>query len=112
MERSHSVPLVLAGCALALLAATQAVADTYISDTNRTISRLGVQGSNAYFGVKEGFSVACRWGNVYVDITTDFGKAAYANLLAAKASGRVLSRVDYNQTVSADCTLAIVEIAD
>lgn len=83
------------------------------TDYNRTIGHLGVQGSNAYFDVKEGFTLNCEWGMVYMDITTDPGKAAYAELLAAKLAGKQLSRVAYTQASSGGmCTLALVEIQD
>lgn len=84
-----------------------------VTETNKTIDRLGVQGGNAYFDVKESLTLTCAWGNIYLDITTDFGKAAYSNLLAAKSSGRILSRIDYSQTTAGgQCNLDLVEVKD
>jgi len=82
-------------------------------DANRTVDRVGVQGNNAYFTAKEGFSQNCQWASIYLDISTSFGKAAYSNILAAKTSGKKLSRVAYDQATSGgSCTLSLVEMKD
>ena len=79
----------------------------------KSVDRLGVQGDNAYFTVKEGFSQNCKWGNIYLNISTHFGKAAYANILSAKASGKKLSRIDYSQSADGEqCNLSLVEVRD
>jgi len=88
------------------------------TDWIRTVVRLGTQLVNgtaswAYFNVKEGFSLTCPGGFAYLDIATDFGKAAFANLLAARSSGRQLSRIDYSQaSTGANCVVSIVEVED
>ena len=85
-------------------------AQTTIEDDNRTVDHLGVQVTNAYFSVVEGFSVNCQYGNVYFAITSDGGKVSYANILAAKLSGRKLTRLQYSQPSSGGlCTLSLVE---
>jgi hypothetical protein len=98
------------------LVSTGAFATT---DWNKTVDRLGTQlatngtGSWAYFNLKEGFSVNCPGGFAYVDITTDFGRAAFASLLAARSSGRLLSRIDYGPTgTGGNCIVSIVEVED
>lgn len=89
------------------------------SDFSKTINQLGVESSptapiaSAYFNVDGGFTVtSCAYGNVYVDITTDFGRGALAQLLAAKNDGRQLSRIDYTQDSSGICWLSLVEVAN
>jgi hypothetical protein len=85
---------------------------------SKTINLLGVQGSGTgaqvYFSVVEGFSLDCAFSNIYVDITTDFGRGAYAQLLVAKNSGRQLSRIDYTQTggPGTECVLSLVEVGN
>jgi hypothetical protein len=59
--------------------------------------------------VAEGFSLNC--GLVYINITNDFGKAAYSNVLAAKTSGKKLSRIDFEQT-NGTCYVSLVEVAN
>ena len=85
------------------------------TDSNKTISTLGLQSYSpalAYFGAVEGFTLNCEFGLIYTDITSTFGQAAYANLLAAKISGRMLSRITYIQSGGSGtaCTLILVEV--
>ena len=85
------------------------------TDSNKTISTLGLQSSSpalAYFSAVEGFTLNCEYGLIYTDITTTFGQAAYANLLAAKISGRMLSRITYTQSGGSGtaCTLTLIEV--
>lgn len=85
------------------------------TEYTKTINQLGVQSATptvAYFSVLEGLTLSCQFGNIYLDITTDFGRAAYAELLAAKAEGRMLSRLDYTQPGGAgtQCNLSLVEV--
>lgn len=87
------------------------------SDYSKTVGQLGVQGitpAQAYFTVKEGLTLTCQYGDIYVDLTTDFGRAAYAELLAARTQGRILSRIDYTQSggPGSQCTLLLVEVQD
>jgi hypothetical protein len=92
-----------------LIACSSALATT---DAPRTIDRLGSQGSLVYFTVVEGLSLACAANAIYLDITTDAGRAAFAELLVAKNSGRQLSRIDYTQSGAPGtvCVLDLVEI--
>jgi len=84
-----------------------------IKDQNMTIDRLGVQGAYGYFDTLEGFSTSCKWGIIYLNITSDFGKAAYSSILSAKVSGRKLSKIIYSQSgIGEKCTLTQVEIKD
>lgn len=92
-----------------------AQAGTSVTQNDLTINQLGVQdggGSVAYFSVNQPLTLDCQWSDIYIDLTTDVGKAEYAELLAAKLSGKSLSRVDYEQSGGAgtECILDLVEI--
>lgn len=80
-------------------------------DNNKTVKRLGVSGNTAHLDFKEGMKLTCKWGVIYFDISSDFGKTAYSTILAAKSSGNVLSRVDYIQGEDERCSLSLVEVA-
>jgi hypothetical protein len=95
-----------------LLLSTLAGNANAIQDVNKSIGRLGVQGNTAYFTLKEGFSTNCLYGVIYMNITTDFGKLAYANILSAKAAGTKLSWITYDQTAGGQCLLSTVEAAE
>jgi hypothetical protein len=102
--------LVLLGFAL-----LSASVNAQTTDSSKTINQLGLQSSSpalAYFGAVEGFTLNCEFGLIYTDITTTFGQAAYANLLAAKIAGRMLSRITYTQPGGSGtvCTLTLVEV--
>jgi hypothetical protein len=82
-------------------------------DLNKNVGRLGVQGGNAYFSVKEGLSTPCKFGIIYTAINTDSGKAAYSALLLAKSSRTALNRIDYDFDTSTElCTLRLVELQE
>ncbi len=93
---------------LALLLASNVA--SAITEQGKEIDTLGVQGSNIYFSVKGGFSNNCKWGNIYLSNETDFGKTAYSQLLMAKASGKQLSRIDYDQLADSGCILSLIEV--
>ena len=107
MRMIRKVVLTVLGATLCLLA-IDALATT---ENSKTIDRLGVQGNNAYISTVEPLSVACQWSNIYFDITTSFGKAAYADVILAKSSGRKLSRIDYSlASDGVTCVLSLVEV--
>lgn len=77
---------------------------------DKNVDRLGIQGSTAYFSVKETFSTNCKFDVVYVSLLNEFGKSAYASLLSAQTSGRKISRMEYSQNTPGDiCTLNLLE---
>ena len=99
----------------ALLSAVFVSAAYAAIDYGKEILKLGVQatlsGDQVYFTVVDGFSYACPTQHVYFPLSSNFGKAAYAQLLAAKASGKKLSRIDYSQnSVNEPCTLTLIEV--
>lgn len=83
----------------------------YVVEHNKSVSSLGVQGNNAYMAIENGYARDCSYNNIYFDITTDFGKVAYSTILAAKARGVELFRIDYEYSGSS-CSLKIVELRD
>ncbi len=102
---------------LALLLTLASVTAFAQTDYGKTINQLGVQaggtsGSTAYFSAVEGLSLYCQFGVVYVDLSTDWGKGALAQLIAAKNTGRTLSRIDYVQPGGSGtvCNLTLVEV--
>jgi hypothetical protein len=84
---------------------------TYFSEWNKTIGRLGVQGDSYYVDFAEPFGQTCGHGVAYIPPEH---KGLYAQLLAAKLSGKKISRFDYEQTGGngATCTVKLVEIRD
>lgn len=113
-RKAWATKSLVGGLALAMTCSS-ALAQT---DNSKTVNLLGVQGSGTgaqvYFSVVEGLTLSCAFNNIYVDITTDFGKGAYAQLLEAKSTGRQLSRIDYTQSGGAgsECILSLVEVAN
>lgn len=101
--------LMAIAAALTFLAAPLAHAQI---DFNKTINLLGVQGSNAYFSAIEGLTLNCDFGIILADLTTVGGRAAYAQLLAAKFTASSLSRIDYVQPGGSGtiCQLQLVEV--
>ena len=75
------------------------------------VEKLGVQGDSIYFSISLPLLTNCQWNNIYFNNTSNFGKAAYANILAAKSADKKLSRIDYRQAVAGGkCTLSLVEV--
>ncbi|WP_323141133.1 hypothetical protein [Massilia phyllosphaerae] len=97
---------------VALLAAgTVAAQSKHAIEYNKTISKLGAQGDYFYVSFAEPFTLNCAYGNLYVAANR---KGLYTQLLAAKLTGKRVSRIDYVQpdgdgTV---CNVDIVEISE
>jgi len=98
--RKLPVATLLALCVSAPAAAT--------TEYNKTISRVGAQGSNGYVVFTVPPTGSCSYGNVYLNIGTDAGKAYYSLLLTAYAQGRPISRIDYTNTAGT-CTVDLIE---
>ncbi|MET0550732.1 MAG: hypothetical protein ABW002_15835 [Xanthomonas sp.] len=82
-----------------------------VTETDKQVDRLGVQGGGtAYFSIKDAFSTNCKFDIVYFNLSDEFGKSAYASLLAAQTAGKKLSRFDYSQSAPGEtCNLSLVE---
>jgi hypothetical protein len=79
-------------------------------DNNKTISAVGVQGTNYYFQVDNGFSLNCIYGTMYFSNESGFGKGAYATLLTAKAQSKPITRIAYSQNTTTNvCTLELIQ---
>lgn len=79
-------------------------------DYNKTVTTVGAQMQfTAYFRVAEGFSQNFKFGVMYFRTDTDFGKAAYSNVLAARTSGTKLARISYTQDVDGACNMNLIE---
>ncbi|GAB7025374.1 hypothetical protein [Geotalea toluenoxydans] len=67
------------------------------SDIVKTVGDLGTHsnGNIGYFGVVEGFKTPTTYNVVYVDLTTEGGKAAYQLLLNAKIHNQKIRRIIY-----------------
>jgi hypothetical protein len=94
----------------ALFAANLSVPANATTQNFVTIDRVGVQFTNLYVRFTTSLTLSCNWGALYLDITTDKGKAILSVLLTARAAGIQLSRVDYTMDGSGLCTIDLVEI--
>lgn len=66
-------------------------------DIVKTVGDLGTHSNSTigYFGVLEGFKTPTTYNVVYVDLTTEGGKAAYQLLLNAKIHNQKIRRLIY-----------------
>jgi hypothetical protein len=80
-----------------------------ISEYNKAIAHVGAQSSNGYVTFTVPPAGSCSFGNIYLNLTTDSGKAYYALLMTAYMGGRPVSRVDYTNTAGT-CTIDLVEM--
>lgn len=92
-------------CISALALPVPACATT---QSNMALVHLGAQGNLAYVNFTTILTDTCSWGNLYMDLATDAGRAAYSMLLTARASGKALSRVDYHSSAGT-CFVDLVE---
>jgi hypothetical protein len=81
------------------------------TETDKTIDRVGVSGTVAYFTAVEGFA-ACSSGAMQVDLSTPAGRALYATVLTAKATTRKLSRIEFSiDAASGACVVTLAEMS-
>lgn len=78
------------------------------TDSNLTVTTAGAQsGSYAYIVVSPGATGSC--GNIiYIDVTTDSGRAMYSTALTARVTGRPISRVDYAESAGNVCYASLL----
>ncbi len=94
--------------ALILLMSTKAFA---VTEFNKTLARIGNQAGNlAYLYVSPAPAQNCKFGVLYLNTSTTFGKTSYATLLAAKIENRQISRVDYTKQADARCFITLIEM--
>ena len=95
---------------LGLVAYLVALSVHAFEDNGKTITVVGIQKEyTAYFRVSEGLSQTCKHNVIYLRIDSEFGKAAYANILTAKSTGKKLSRIVYVQNPDETCHLSLVQ---
>lgn len=101
-----------------LLIAFSASSTFAATDFNKTIVKIGAQGTVAYIQLSPALTIGpagtCQYDIIYVaDTTTASGKAYYATLLTAYSQGKPLSRVDYVNVGAPGtvCNLTLVEIS-
>lgn len=98
----------LAVMSLALPAVSMAAT---VTDTNRTISKIGAQGNVAYIYVTPATTTTCLYGVLYIaDTSTSSGKALYATLLSAQSQDKPLTRIDYAVQGDGTCNISLLEM--
>jgi hypothetical protein len=104
--RKMAIGLSLAGVLTPLLAQT-----ANFIEYNKTVAALGAEGTGFYVRFAEATGQNCLYGVLYV---ASDRKGIYTQLLAAKLTGRTLSRVDYSQPGGngTRCNVEIVEISN
>ncbi len=84
----------------------------------KTITTMGiVENGDGYFRIAEtgdeGWEIDCSGAEelMYYNFTTDFGKMVHSTLLAAKLSGKGISRIVYSSPENSNiCSVALIEI--
>lgn len=78
----------------------------------KTITTIGiVESGDGYFRIAEDWAIDCSrvQGVMNYKLNTDFGKMVHSTLLAAKLSGKGISRIVYSNDGS-KCNVALLEI--
>jgi hypothetical protein len=71
--------------------------------TPKTVKRIFTEGSTgAGFYAVEGIS-DCKWGIMYLNLSTEAGKGMLSQVLTAKSAGFKVVRIDYTVSSSGTC---------
>lgn len=91
------------------LIATAYGQSTYFIEYSKTVAKVGAEGNFYYATFAESVGQNCQYGVLF--IASD-RKGLYTQLLAAKLSGKRISRLDYSQPDGngKDCKIELVEI--
>ena len=92
---------------LGLMVATPAMAAT---DSNVTVTAVGSQGGTAYIKTSTTASNGCAFETIYIDLSTESGRAMFAVALTARASGRPIARIDYTGGGGATCVATLIQL--
>ena len=92
---------------LGLMIATPSMA---ASDSNVTVTSVGSQGGTAYIQTSTTASNGCPFQTIYIDVSTESGRAMFAIALTARASGRPIARIDYTGGGSATCVATLIQL--
>lgn len=84
---------------------------TYFIENGKTIAKLGAYSTGFYVSFIEPLGQNCQHGNVFISLDR---KGIYAELLAAKITGKRLSRFDYSQPAGngTNCNAELAEFMD
>ncbi|MDX1303029.1 hypothetical protein [Photobacterium sp.] len=78
--------------------------------TPKTVKRVFSEGTtSAGFYTNEGIS-QCKWGIMYMDLSTESGKAQFSQVLTAKTAGFKVIRIDYTIRSSGTCLASGIHI--
>jgi len=93
------------------IAVTAVAQNQSVDEYQKTVRQLGAQGDYFYVSFNEPFTINCAHGVVYISSDR---KGLYAQLLAAKLSGKRISRLVYSQPngPGTTCNVDLVEITD
>jgi hypothetical protein len=92
---------------LGLMVATPSMA---ASDSNVTVTSVGSQGGTAYIQTSTTASNGCPFQTIYIDVSTESGRAMFAIALTARASSRPIARIDYTGGGSATCVATLIQL--
>jgi hypothetical protein len=71
--------------------------------TPKTVKRIFTEGSTrAGFYASEGIT-ECKWGIMYLNLSTESGKGMLSQVLTAKSAGFKVVRIDYTVSSSGTC---------
>jgi hypothetical protein len=78
--------------------------------TSKTVTRIFSEGENGGgFYTAEGLP-ECKWGIMYINLSTNAGKAMMSQLLTAKSAGFKVVRIDYAVSSSGSCSASGLHI--
>jgi hypothetical protein len=89
-----------------------AIAQSQSTDEyQKTVRQLGAQADYFYVSFNEPFTLNCAYGVAYISSDR---KGLYVQLLAAKLSGKRISRIVYSQSngPGSSCNVDLIEITD
>lgn len=66
------------------------------ANITKTIGTVGTHSNIAYFNFVEGLKATTLYNVVYIDMNTEWGKAAFQIVMEAKKSGKKIGRIIYN----------------
>lgn len=97
-------------CSIAILTNASAQNQS-VNEYQKTVRQLGAQTDYFYVSFNEPFTLNCAYGVAYI---ASVNKGLYAQLLAAKMSGKRISRLVYSQSggTTGSCNVELVEISD
>jgi hypothetical protein len=97
--------------ALVTLACSSTVSIAATVETGRTLTGVAVEEPNqAYFRIAEALTGSCAYNVIYIDLSKSTGKPHLALLLSARAMGKKLAVIAYNQDGTGRCWVSSLEM--